>query len=277
MLSKNRLTQSVFISVMIIVTLLTIAKVRTVQDFPVQPQQEIQNSCMRPSSDEMKIYCADIEASILAVTVRIEMHAQYDLQGYTNTKTHPSHATIMAGRYLVTHNHFKFLLTEQAANGEEGYIAISLYRADGNLILDRASLDSFSIVHADAQILVLEFLNLQGNGLFSSLGLPSANFVDWQDANLQAGVELAQIDWDGERAHVDWTPIEVLQLADAVPQLQMDNFARFGCSGGGVFLNGQHIGNNWARNIEENPATDQVSRRYSIIALNTSAILELAN
>jgi hypothetical protein len=276
MISKNRLSQSVIISIFIIATLLIIAGVHTVQVSAVQPQQAMQISCIRPTSNEMKIDCANLEANLLAVTVRIEMHAQYNLQGNTYTKAHPSHATIMAGRYLVTHNHFKFSLTETASGDEEGYIAISLRRADGTLILDHASLDAFTIVHADAQTLVLEFLNSQGGGLFSALGLPSANFVDWQDANLQSGIELAQIDWNGESAHVDWVQIDVLQLDDSVPQLQVNNFARFGCSGGGIFWNGQHIGNNWARNIEENTATDEITRRYSMIALNSSAILDLA-
>ena len=276
MTSKNRLSQSI-ISIFIMASLLNIAGVRTVQASPVQPRQAMQTSCMRPTSYEMKIHCANLAAHhILAVTVRIEMHAQYNLQGYTYTKVHPSHATIMAGRYLVTHNHFKFSLTETAANGEEGYISISLRRADGTLILDQAPLDAFTIVHADAQTLVLEFLNPQGIGVFSALGLPSANFANWQVINLQPDIELAQINWNGERAHVDWVQIDTMQLADSVPQLQVNNFARFGCSGGGIFWNGQHIGNNWARNVEENPATDEITRRYSIIALNSSAILDLA-
>jgi len=276
MISKNRLSQSIIISIFIMVTLLMIAGVHTLQVSAVQPRQAMQISCIRPTSDEMELQCANLEANLLAVTVRIEMHAIYDLQGHTYTKAHPSHATIMAGRYLVTHNHFKFSLTEPAANGQEGYIAISLRRADGTLIIDQAPLDAFTIVHADAQTLVLEFLDEQGSGLFSALGLPSANFIDWRVANLQPGIELAQIDWNGERAHLDWVQIDVLHLADSVPQLQVNNFARFGCSGGGVYWNGQHIGNNWARSIEENTATDEITRRYSLIALNSDAILQLA-
>jgi hypothetical protein len=182
----------------------------------------------------------------------------------------------MAGRYLATHNHFKFPLTVTAANDEEGYLAISLRRADGTLILDEAPLDAIRIVHADSQTLVLEFLNDQGEGLFAALGLPSADFIDWRPANLQPGMELAQIDWDGQQAHVDWVRIDAVQSEEELPQLQVDNFARFGCSGGGVFWNGRHIGNNWARSIEENLATDEITRRYSIAALNSRAVLELA-
>ncbi len=234
-------------------------------------------SCIQPASRAQQTRCERIENQILAVTVRIEMHAQYVLQGTSYTKINRSHATIMAGRYLVTHNHFTFSLTETAADGEEGYLAISLRRADGTLILYQAPLDVFKIIHADPQTLVLEFLNAEGEGLFAALGLPSADFTDWQTAQLQPGMELAQVDWNGTtQAYVDWVRIDALQVEEAVPQLQVDNFARFGCSGGGVFWNGQHIGNNWARNIEENLATEEITRRYSIIALNSSAVMELA-
>jgi hypothetical protein len=119
------------------------------------------------------------------------MHAQYNLQGHMHIEVHSSHATIMVGRYLVTHNHFKFSLTETAAENEKGYFAISLRRADGTLILDQAPLDAFQIVYADPQTLVLEFLNAQGRGLFSALGLPSANFTNWRALRLQPGLELA--------------------------------------------------------------------------------------
>ena len=67
----------------------------------------------------------------------------------------------MAGRYLVTHNHFKFSLLETAAEGREGYLTISLHRTYGELILDRAPLSAFTIVHADPETLVLEFLSAQ--------------------------------------------------------------------------------------------------------------------
>jgi hypothetical protein len=278
MISKNRLILSVVICIFIMTTLLSIVGTGSVQATAIQPRQEMQTySCLHPTSYEMRIHCANLEANILAVTVRIEMHAQYDLQGHTYTKVHPSHATIMAGRYLVTHNHFKFSLTETAASGEEGYLAISLRRSDGTLILDQAPLNVFRIVHMDPQTLVLEFLDAQGNGLFSTLGLPSADFTDWHAVHLQPGIELAQIDWNGERAFVDWVQIDLLQLEDTVPQLQVNNFARFGCSGGGVFWNGQHIGNNWARNSEEDPVTEGVTRRYSIVALNSSSVLTLAH
>jgi len=246
----------------------------------VSPDQEQLESsalsCIQPASLEQQIQCDHLVEQILAVTVQIEMHTQYYLQEYGYTIVKTSHATIMAGRFLVTHNHFEFPLTETATDDEEGYLAISLRRADGTLILDQASLDAFTIVHTDPQALVLEFLNAEGEGLFATLDYPSADFIDWRTVNLQPGMELAQIDWDGQRAHVDWVQIDAVQSEETVPQLQVNNFARFGCSGGGVFWQGRHIGNNWPRSIEENLATDEITRRYSIIALNSTMVLELA-
>jgi hypothetical protein len=237
MASKNRLIQRVVISIFFIVTLLNMAgvenaKVATANPTQVSPAQTY--SCIRPASNETKMLCADLEEDILAVTVRIEMHAQFYFQGHQKVKVAYSHATILAGRYLVTHNHFKFSLTETAANGEEGYIGISLRAADGTLILNNAPLSAFTIVHTDPETLVLEFLNAKGSGLFAAKGLPSADF-----------------------------------------QVQVNNFARIGSSGGGVFWNGQHIGNNWARNIEENSSTGDITRRYSIIALNSVVLAKM--
>jgi len=276
MTRKNRHILAFVNSVVIIITLFNFASVDGAQASTAPFQSNVPSySCMRPANYETKVLCEAVAADMLAATVRIEMHTQYVSQEYRYIQIRTSHATIMAGRYLVTHNHFKFSLTEPAAKGEKGYLAISLRRSDGTLILEQAPLDVFTIVHADAQTLVLEFLNAQGSGLFSALGLPSADFAAGRTIHLQPGTELAQVDWDGERAHVDWAPIEVLYLEATVPQLQMANFVLFGSSGGGIFWQGQHIGNNWARDREENPLTGEVIRKYSIIALNSAAVVDL--
>jgi len=276
MTHKNRHILLLVDSVLIIVALFNFASVDSVQATTAEFRAAAPSySCMRPAAYETKVLCADLAADILAATVRIEMHTQYVSQEYSYIQVRTSHATIMGGRYLVTHNHFKFSLIETAARGEEGHLAISLRRADGTLILDQATLSSFQIVYADPQTLVLEFLNDQGSGLFSALGLPSADFAAGRAVQLQPGMELAQVDWDGEQAQVEWAPIEVLYLEATIPQLQMANFVRFGSSGGGVFWQGQHIGNNWARDLEENPLTGEVIRKYSIIALNSAAVVDL--
>jgi hypothetical protein len=216
-----------------------------------------------------------MEARVLAVTVQIELQAQFYLQGNRIVKETHSHATIIAGRYLATHNHFQFPITKTAAYGEEGYLAISLRRANGALILDHAPLSAFTIAHTDTQTLVLEFSDARGDGLFAGLGLPSAEVAGGFETRLEPGDELAHIDWDGHVPHVDWVRVDRLGLSLDVPQIEVDNFVRAGSSGGGLFWNGRHIGNTWARNIELDTATDAVTRRFTIVALNSPAIVRL--
>jgi hypothetical protein len=220
---------------------------------------------------------AQLEEQILNATVRIEMHTQFYLQEYPLSKISSSHATIIGGRYLLTHNHFQFSLTQPVTegDGQEGYMGISLRSTNGNLLLENAPLSAFQIVHEDPQTLVLSFVAENGRGLFAEAGLPGAAAIDWQSVPWQEGMGLAQVDWDGKTAHVDWARFENLSQAEGVPQIQVANFPIKGSSGGGLFWNGVHVGNTWARNIEEDPDTGEIVRRYSIIALNTAATLDL--
>ncbi len=220
---------------------------------------------------------AEMEARILAVTVRIEMHTWATFGGHHKAITTYSHATILDGKYLVTHNHFKYDLAEQVPEFGEarGYTGISLRTTQGNLVLENAPLASFRVVIEDPQTLVLAFIDEQGRGLFESAGLPSAETIDWQTIDLREGMPLAQVDWDGESAHVDWVPFEAMNLGE-VEHIEVNNFPRKGSSGSGVFWNGYHLGNTWAENIEEDADSGEITRRYSIIALNSDAVIELA-
>ncbi len=214
---------------------------------------------------------SELEQKILATTVRIEMQGWNKigptLQPITNGGK--SHATIIAGRYLVTHNHFSADLTTLASPEEEGYTGITLRKADGSLLLDNAPLNSFTIVHEEQETLVLEFVDENGVGLFDALGQPSAKTIAWDAVPWQVDTELAHIDWDKDTAHVDWVTVDAVSLDGQVPHLQVSNFAQDGASGGGAFWNGYHVGNNWARNVEKDPQTNEVTRLYTLIALNS--------
>jgi hypothetical protein len=229
------------------------------------------NSCVYPTTYEQRVICRSIETKILTATVRIEMHGWKIIGGeqLPLTKGGKSHATIIGGRYLVTHNHFSHPLTQEAEPKGEGYTGISIRSADGELMVDNAPLTIFSIVHKDTETLVLEFTNQNHHELFKQLTLPSASVIDWKAVNLVDGMELAHVDWNGENAHVDWVIIENLITTGRTPHLQVDNFAMKGSSGGGAFWNGVHIGNIWARNLEVDPNTGDVTRLYTLIALNS--------
>ncbi|MCP4283223.1 MAG: hypothetical protein GY792_02045, partial [Gammaproteobacteria bacterium] len=224
------------------------------------PVQTTPLSCRRPAGHEQKTTCDRLEQQILAVTIRIEMHTWVTFGGHNKPITTESHATILDGKYLVTHNHFKYSLTEQVLEyGEQkGYTGVSIRTTGGNLLLENAPLASFSIVHEEPETLVLAFVDENGTGLFERHGLSSAQFAAWGSISWQPGMELAQIDWDGDTAHVDWVLVENLGLDNNSPQIQVNNFPKKGCSGGGIFWNGTHVGNNWAKNIEENPNTGEI-------------------
>jgi len=159
---------------------------------------------------------------------------------------------------------------------QDGYATISIRRNNDSLLLDNEGLNSFNIVYEDVEILILAFVDEEGKGMFEATNLPSAIFADMNSISLEVGDELAQIDWDGVTAHVDWVQVDNVILLDDVPQIQVNNFPLEGCSGGGVFFNGTHVGINWMRNIKMNQDTGEITGRYSTIALNSSGLIEVS-
>jgi hypothetical protein len=234
--------------------------------------QSVQNetSCVNPRTDELQVICRQIEDQILATTIRIEMQGWHLVGGQQMSlvKGGKSHATIVGGRYLVTHNHYSYSLTTVAPKDGEGYTGISLRTMDGVLILENSPLSAYTIAYDDTETLVLEFVDNEGRGLFEKLGLPSAPAIDWKSVNWQVGMELAHIDWNGENAHVDWVLVEEVITNGQTPHVQVGNYALKGSSGGGAYWNGYHVGNVWAHNLEKDPTTDEVTRQYTMIALN---------
>ncbi len=278
MAGKNRSFQKILLGIGIALafTSFILAGLQGAASAPIPQADPIQEeSGVHLASQSDRASRREIEQFILETTIIIEMHAQVYFREHRNVRVVHSHATVLAGRYLVTHNHFNFSLEGMAAEGQDGYIAISLRRTNGRLILDTAPLSAFTIVYSEPQTLVLEFLDGQGDGLFAANGIPSAIFADWSKTQLDVGSEVAQVDWDGKTAHVDWVEVAQLAFDGEVPHIQVDNFARTGSSGGGVFFDGQHIGNTWARNIEQDTLSDEISRRYTMIALDSLAIREL--
>ncbi len=75
-------------------------------------------------------------------------------------------------------------------------------------------------------------------------------------------------------AHVEWVTVDAVTLDGEVPQVQVSNFAESGASGGGAFWNGYHVGNNWARNMEKDTQTNEVTRLYTIVALNSAQLVD---
>ena len=235
----------------------------------VQPSS-METSCITPQTEAQQAACRQVEVAILESTVRIEMSGWHLVGGHRLPLVHggTSHATIVTGHYLVTHNHFKYALTEPAVEDGEGYTGISLRRMDGILILEDAPLSRINIIHQEGQTMVLEIMDQDGDNLLGELALPTAELLDWETIQWQAGTELAQIDWDGENTHINWVLVESVVIDGEEPHLQVNDFALKGASGGGAFWNGYFLGNVWAHNVEKDPDTGEVTRLYTMIALN---------
>ena len=214
----------------------------------------------------------DLEERILAATVRIEL---LGWRGTGDERTpmalaNRAHATIKDGRYLVTHNHFEPSLTRPGGR----YSAVSLYRANGEILLSQAPITAFTVVAGDAETLVLEFVDEAGNGLFEALGMPSAQFAAGEAIELRPGMEVAQINWNGRATEVQWVGIDRVITDSDTPRLEVHSLIEQGSSGGGVFWQGTHVANNWFRVITREADRGQILDTYSMAALNTPGISE---
>jgi hypothetical protein len=228
-------------------------------------------TCAKPRPNEVSV-CRAIEQQILASTVRLEWHIKIKNDsgsGYRFTDGNTGFATIKEGRYLVTHNHPGVPLSG-LQKGE--LTTISVYAANGQPIWIEGPLEAITIVIEDPETLVLDFGSYSGEGLFGSRGMVSAESKAWESLSLQPGMEVAQIDWDGKTAHVNWVTIEKIITASGTPRLELAGSVRPGASGGGLFWNGYHIANTKSQvtAYDENKGT--VLRQYSVAALNSRQV-----
>lgn len=232
---------------------------------PVATQAPESPSCADPAP-EMAANCAALADRVLASTVRLEFHGSSGGIG---------HATVIGGRYLVTHNHYP-VSGEALSRGGDGLIsAVSVLKANGDVILLKAPLAYFSAVLITPETLVLDFHEYSGVGFFDSLGVASAEPGRIADLNLQPGSEVAQIDWDLTTTRVIWARITAVYVTDGAPCVELDSYVEKGASGGGVFYKGIHIANNQSRNTDRIAATGEVVRQYSVAALNSESVLAL--
>ncbi|MCK4898664.1 MAG: hypothetical protein KAS38_07795 [Anaerolineales bacterium] len=216
--------------------------------------------------------CGALERQILASVVRLEVRGP-DVNNDGHWAGGKGHATIMDGRYLVTHNHFSTPLSMLKNLPNNGAAAVSMYKANGEKIMLEAPPTVFTVVVKDPETLVLDFgTNGAGQGFFEALGIPSAKFKAWQDLELQQGTEVAQIGWDGATAHVNWVRVNDFSIKDGTPTLELDSIVTLGASGGGVFWQGYHIANNWAVVSVLNQA-GSVVRQYCMAALNSAQVV----
>jgi hypothetical protein len=185
-----------------------------------------------------------IEEQILASTVRVVIQnwiVDDNESGYTIDQS-VAHATVMSGSRLVTHNHFSLPLSIRHPDGEvEAYGLVKLLDARGKQLF-QAPLSEFELAWEDQETLVFAY---EDESQFEALGLRPAEFVEWTSLPLEAGMEVAQVDWDGSMTRVDWTTVQEVKLDGGAPLLLLEDGVMLGASGGGIFWQGKHIANNW--------------------------------
>lgn len=218
----------------------------------------------------------ELEHKILSSTLRIEIKTwitYIEGQGYISYFSN-GHGTVVDGSHLLTHNHFRMPLMELLEDETDGELAtVKLFTANGELLW-HGSLSATGVAVDDSETLLLEFRNREGQGLFNSLGIPSANFISGESARLRVGKTVAQVNWDEQRAFVQWSTIKAVKSDGGTRVVSVEECLIPGSSGGGVFVDGFHIGNNWFRSqgcIEHN---SDGSTRYSTAALNSAEIVE---
>lgn len=192
--------------------------------------------------------CAEMAQKILAATVRLEVtHVQFSADGsYYDQVIRNSHATVVGEQYLVTHNHFHAPLAVDPL--PEGHlVTLDVYQAGNNqLIIDDYPHQALTVSVVNDEVLVLDFGQVNGRGLFYLLGVDSAEVAV---VNLRPGDEVAQVNWDNHSTRVDWVTVTEVSPAGNVAIIKLDNQLEDGASGGGIFVDGRLIGNNWLQEI----------------------------
>lgn len=208
--------------------------------------------------------CVAEEEAILGSTVRIHLQfwrVKERERGYWLDES-IGHATLREGRYLITHNHYALL---KEAGSPPGAISVALYDARGRFLF-AAPLSDYDVSWAEGETRVFEMKYPYMQARLAAAGISSATFAVWQSLDLKAGQKVAQIDWDGQVSRVDWTTIESIVTGDGATHLLLSDGVEVGGSGGGVFWNGIHIGNNWQ-------AVDHVDEAGNIVRVTSVAYL----
>lgn len=220
-------------------------------------------SCVDPGPEAI-FDCQTRAEKILASTVRLEFHGPGGGIG---------HASVVGGRYLITHNHYP-VSGEVLERGGDGLIsAVSVFKANGDIILLKVPLALYSIVVNTPEALTLDFGEYGAVGFFDGVGIPSADVApQWLDP-IQPGDEVAQIDWNGSTTFVTWALVTAVYTEREISFVELESFVEQGASGGGVYFNGYHVANNWTRNIDRDASTGEVLRQYSVAAINTGSVL----
>lgn len=229
-------------------------------------------SCATPDATMVE-RCKQWEASILDVTLRLELALKTlgDEPSRSITVT-IAHATVVGGRFLVTHNHFALSPGQQH---DSQLLSLSAYHPDATPAIHQAPPHTFRVFSAGPQTLVFDFGEYGGQGAFDYMGIASAQVGTWQALGLRPGMEVAQVDWDGQNTHVDWVRVSRIDLDHGIPALELENYVAPGASGGGVFYADHHVANNWFRSVDKEFSSGTTVAERTFAALNETVLTAL--
>lgn len=224
---------------------------------------------VKPTSDEVETR-QQIEERILNSTIRfyIETWAVRPGDSGYDFDSASGHGTLKDGRYLVTHNHFSAPLSSQSHDRESNaYTMVTLTDSNGEALF-KGPVSDFEVVWEDPETLVITH---KDSDLFQKLGFVSAEFKQWSSVPLEAGMEVAQVDWDGATTRVDWTTVQEVTVNEGTPRLVLADDVTLGASGGGIFWQGVHIANNWLL-VQELGASGELLSATTKVALNSAPV-----
>jgi hypothetical protein len=188
-------------------------------------------SCPNPDPS-IRERCERYEEQILATVVRLEVRTP-SLDDPSLLTESGGHGTIKDGRFIVVHNHFAIDLSIFADEAQRAQASLTLYGANGYMLLRDVHPPLFEIVVQDRETQVLDFgTNDEGEGFFDWYRVPSAPFRNSQEITIQAGSEVAQVNWDGQITYIDWVKVQKVITHDGVPRLLLENPINQGSSGG---------------------------------------------
>ncbi|MDX1415581.1 MAG: hypothetical protein R3293_15405 [Candidatus Promineifilaceae bacterium] len=224
--------------------------------------------------------CAEIEQRILSSTLRIEIDLwlleDKDQSRYRSISS-KGHGTVINGNHLLTHNHFQLPAHEIPVNDDDGQLAtLTLLRADGRRLW-RGHLAEIKVAFQASESLLLEFAAENSRPFFEALGVPALDFSVPTLSSIAPGTAVAQINWDKQQAFVQWTQITAVDTTGDTPIVRLADCIVTGASGGGMFVDGFHLGNNWLLQKSCDGTTPHGADYRSTVALNTFDLLSATN
>ncbi|MCB8977408.1 MAG: hypothetical protein H6657_08320 [Ardenticatenaceae bacterium] len=214
------------------------------------------------------------EQLILDATVRVAVETWLvndGERGYTILKSE-GHGTVVNGRYLITHNHHTIPLSlSETGFDPDIYTRLLVFNVAGDLV-NILPLTDFQIALREPQTLLLAYVGEDTDSPFGTVGLKVEQVQVGTAVLLEPDAEVAQINWDGQTTQVEWTQVTAVYPQHEPPCVELASQPQLGSSGGGIFWQGQHIGNTWLKGIRTGAANGGTCQ-YSKAALNSPELL----